>query len=148
MNSRNSKSTLSPIRSPASTIAACSAESFEKELNRARRYGLPLGIVILDLHRFKEVNDKYGHPRGDEVLRAAASHSAEKRCVPPTPHSASVAMSSLFFCRKPMPRKPWLSAAASRRSSRKLSDLCNWVSPSPWTMASLLFPRMGTKPIN
>jgi diguanylate cyclase (GGDEF)-like protein len=49
------------------------AESFEKELNRARRYGLPLGVVILDLHRFKEVNDKYGHPRGDEVLRAAAS---------------------------------------------------------------------------
>src|SRR5271167_2150060 len=49
------------------------AETFEKELNRARRYGLPLGIVILDLHRFKEVNDKYGHPRGDEVLRAAAA---------------------------------------------------------------------------
>src|SRR5271167_1776024 len=48
-------------------------ESFEKELNRARRYGLPLSIVILDLHRFKEVNDKYGHPRGDEVLRAAAT---------------------------------------------------------------------------
>jgi diguanylate cyclase (GGDEF)-like protein len=48
-------------------------ESFEKEMNRARRYGLPLGIVILDLHRFKEVNDRYGHPRGDEVLRAAAS---------------------------------------------------------------------------
>ncbi len=49
------------------------SESFEKELNRARRYGLPLGIVILDLHRFKEVNDKHGHPRGDEVLRAAAT---------------------------------------------------------------------------
>ncbi len=49
------------------------AESFEKELNRARRYGLPLSIVILDLHRFKEVNDKYGHPRGDDVLRAAAT---------------------------------------------------------------------------
>jgi diguanylate cyclase (GGDEF)-like protein len=49
------------------------SESFEKELNRARRYGLPLGLVILDLHRFKEVNDKHGHPRGDEVLRAAAT---------------------------------------------------------------------------
>lgn len=48
-------------------------ESFEKELNRARRYGLPLGIVIVDLHRFKEVNDRYGHPRGDDVLRAAAT---------------------------------------------------------------------------
>jgi diguanylate cyclase (GGDEF)-like protein len=49
------------------------AESFEKELNRARRYALPLGIVMLDLHRFKEVNDKHGHPRGDDVLRAAAT---------------------------------------------------------------------------
>lgn len=48
-------------------------ETFEKEINRARRYGLPLGLVILDLHRFKEVNDKHGHPRGDEVLQAAAA---------------------------------------------------------------------------
>jgi diguanylate cyclase (GGDEF)-like protein len=48
-------------------------EAFEKELNRARRYGLPLGLVVLDLHRFKEVNDKHGHPRGDDVLRAAAT---------------------------------------------------------------------------
>ena len=48
-------------------------ESFEKELNRSRRYGSQLGLVILDLHRFKEVNDKHGHPRGDEVLRAAAT---------------------------------------------------------------------------
>src|SRR6266568_6270267 len=49
------------------------AETFEKELNRARRYGQPLGLVTLDLHRFKEVNDQHGHPRGDEVLRAAAA---------------------------------------------------------------------------
>ena len=48
-------------------------ETFEKELNRSRRYGSPLGLVILDLHRFKEVNDKHGHPRGDDVLRAAAA---------------------------------------------------------------------------
>jgi len=49
------------------------SETFEKELNRAHRYGSPLGLVILDLHRFKEVNDKHGHPRGDDVLRAAAA---------------------------------------------------------------------------
>ena len=49
------------------------SETFEKELNRSRRYGSPLGLVVLDLHRFKEVNDKHGHPRGDEVLRAAAA---------------------------------------------------------------------------
>src|SRR6202795_4583235 len=49
------------------------SENFEKELNRSRRYGSPLGLVVLDLHRFKEVNDKHGHPRGDEVLCAAAT---------------------------------------------------------------------------
>jgi diguanylate cyclase (GGDEF)-like protein len=48
-------------------------EAFEKELNRSRRYGAQLGLVILDLHRFKEVNDQHGHPRGDDVLRAAAT---------------------------------------------------------------------------
>jgi diguanylate cyclase (GGDEF)-like protein len=48
-------------------------ESLERELNRARRYGQPLGLVILDLHRFKEVNDKHGHPRGDQVLHATAA---------------------------------------------------------------------------
>jgi diguanylate cyclase (GGDEF)-like protein len=49
------------------------SEAFEKELNRAKRYGQPLGLVMLDLHRFKEVNDRHGHPRGDEVLVAVAT---------------------------------------------------------------------------
>jgi diguanylate cyclase (GGDEF)-like protein len=48
-------------------------ETFDKELNRARRYAQPLSLVALDLHRFKEVNDKHGHPRGDEVLHATAT---------------------------------------------------------------------------
>lgn len=48
-------------------------ETFEKELNRARRYAHPLSLVALDLHRFKEVNDQLGHLRGDDVLRAVAS---------------------------------------------------------------------------
>jgi diguanylate cyclase (GGDEF)-like protein len=48
-------------------------EFFERELNRAKRYSQSLGLVMLDMHRFKEVNDKHGHPRGDEVLRMAAA---------------------------------------------------------------------------
>src|ERR1700726_3839296 len=48
-------------------------EFFERELNREKRYNQPLGLVMLDMHRFKEVNDKHGHPGGDEVLRMAAA---------------------------------------------------------------------------
>jgi len=48
-------------------------EYFEKELNRSRRYDLSLALIVLDLHMFKDVNDRFGHPRGDEVLRMAAS---------------------------------------------------------------------------
>ena len=48
-------------------------ETFDKELNRARRYAHPLSLVTLDLHRFKEVNDKHGHPKGDQVLHATAA---------------------------------------------------------------------------
>ena len=48
-------------------------EHFEKELNRAVRYNQHLALIILDLHQFKEVNDRYGHPQGDLLLQTAAS---------------------------------------------------------------------------
>src|SRR5271155_5621796 len=48
-------------------------EYFEKELNRAKRYGHQLAIVILDLHKLKEVNDRHGHLQGDQVLQLAAT---------------------------------------------------------------------------
>lgn len=48
-------------------------EYFIKELNRSKRYGQQLALVLMDLHRFKEVNDRYGHMQGDQALQMAAT---------------------------------------------------------------------------
>ena len=42
------------------------------EIERARRFDQPLGIVFLDLDYFKQVNDVHGHPAGSRVLAEAA----------------------------------------------------------------------------
>jgi diguanylate cyclase (GGDEF)-like protein len=49
-------------------------ETCDKELGRAKRYNGLLAIVLFDLHRLKEVNDKYGHMQGDQVLQLAANN--------------------------------------------------------------------------
>jgi len=45
----------------------------ESEWERARRYGLPLSLLMIDLDGFKRVNDVGGHAAGDRVLRGAAT---------------------------------------------------------------------------
>ncbi len=43
-------------------------ETLERELCRARRQGSAISLIMLDLDRFKEINDTYGHEAGDGVL--------------------------------------------------------------------------------
>lgn len=47
-------------------------EQLAIEIARAQRTGTPLAYVMLDLDRFKNVNDLYGHPTGDRVLKSFA----------------------------------------------------------------------------
>lgn len=43
-------------------------ERLKEESDRARRYGRPLSIAMLDIDHFKQVNDEHGHELGDDVL--------------------------------------------------------------------------------
>ena len=47
-------------------------EALTRELARAEREASPLGVVIVDLDHFKQINDNHGHPAGDVVLRESA----------------------------------------------------------------------------
>ena len=43
-------------------------EESVRELEKAKRYGYPISLIMFDLDDFKRVNDRFGHDKGDEVL--------------------------------------------------------------------------------
>jgi diguanylate cyclase (GGDEF)-like protein len=47
-------------------------EQLAHEVERAQRFGVPVGLVLLDLDDFKMINDRYGHLAGDNVLKAVS----------------------------------------------------------------------------
>lgn len=49
------------------------SERLDAEIARVRRDGTPFGLILLDLDRFKELNDRHGHLAGDRALVAVAT---------------------------------------------------------------------------
>ena len=53
-------------------------EALSRAVAEAERNGRPLSVLLLDIDRFKEINDRYGHRRGDEVLQEVAGALASR----------------------------------------------------------------------
>jgi diguanylate cyclase (GGDEF)-like protein len=49
-----------------------------KEIERSRRHLQPLSLLILDIDDFKQVNDRFGHPAGDKVIKSFAAFTANE----------------------------------------------------------------------
>ncbi|PKN98654.1 MAG: hypothetical protein CVU42_10575 [Chloroflexi bacterium HGW-Chloroflexi-4] len=53
-------------------------EVANREFGAAKRYSRPLSLIMLDIDRFKAINDVYGHPIGDEILIEIAARARTK----------------------------------------------------------------------
>ena len=71
-SSRRRSGSRRPTASPGSRTTAPSRSRLDEQLAQAQRYGKKLALILCDIDHFKTVNDTYGHPVGDVVLRAVA----------------------------------------------------------------------------
>ena len=73
LHTQATRDSLTGLRNRRSLV-----ERLNEEVERAHRHGTPFSLMMLDVDRFKQFNDSFGHPAGDEVLRRVAGIMEEQ----------------------------------------------------------------------
>ena len=99
------------------------SERLERAVDAAIADGTHVGLLLLDIDRFKEINDSLGHDRGDQLLVLVARR-LEQVVARPTPSPVSEATSSRSCCppsAASTTRRSWPSACSASSPSRTTS---------------------------
>jgi len=99
-------------------------KNFPREVERAARYARPLSLLLCDIDHFRKINEKFGHPGGDQILRQLGAR-LQKRLRTGIDWAARIGGEEFAIV---MPETGYASAreAASR--------LCEEISRSPFTL--------------
>jgi len=117
------------------------------------RYSHHLALVVFDLHRFKEVNDRYGHPQGDILLQWQPQLS-ENPCVLQTTHSVGGDEIRAFAPRNPALNKRYHEPSFARglcgddrtlRLAFLLGWITAWLSTGRWRTTEILIRVWPTR---
>jgi diguanylate cyclase (GGDEF)-like protein len=100
-------------------------EELDRQYNHALRHNRPLSVILMDIDHFKQYNDTYGHPAGDDVLRQVARllqdcaretdfvarYGGEEFVIilPETDHDGGIAVGDRF--RSTIEQHPWTKRA-------------------------------------
>lgn len=125
-------------------------EQLSVELKRAKRYGSPLVLLLVDVDRLKEINDLHGHDAGDAALRSvadalfascratdvAARWGGDEFMVlaPGTDAGGAVALARRI--RETLRNLPSLSAASRPTVSVGIADLDGGADPTPASLCA------------
>ena len=109
-------------------------DTLKRMVAQANRSLTPLAAAMLDLDHFKQINDRFGHAKGDEVL-AAVGAALRPACGRATSPAASAAKSCSSCC--PTPTAEGALASPSGSATRSPRSACRASSgPSPSASAS------------